>query len=282
MKPMRGTLHYMKKALRFLIFFGVVAITVSATVSPTLAVKPLHSGHNGGGSGGSAMSQTGNDVSWPQCGKALPKGQLFGIVGVNGGLANNSNQCFSSELAWANGSTGGSGQSKAALYVNTANPGNLHVADWPQNGINVYGTCTGEDDQACAYQYGWNLAEADASTRIGANIPATFKWWLDVETENSWEKNTANNVADLEGVTDYFQGIGASVGLYSTATQWSQITAKSVTPISSLNGLDSWIPGAKSLSSAKANCSLHALTSDGKVTVTQYVSKQTDYDYSCI
>ncbi|MEO8282285.1 MAG: hypothetical protein ABI568_02585 [Pseudarthrobacter sp.] len=65
----------------------------------------------------------GNDVSWPQCGKALPKGQTFGIVGVNNGLANTSNPCLATELSWAGSSTGAAGQPKAALYVNTANPG---------------------------------------------------------------------------------------------------------------------------------------------------------------
>src|SRR6478735_5936173 len=65
----------------------------------------------------------GNDISWPQCGKSLPKGQAFGIVGVNNGLANTTNPCLASELSWAGSSTGGTGQPKVELYVNTANPG---------------------------------------------------------------------------------------------------------------------------------------------------------------
>ena len=228
----------------------------------------------------SGAVQTGNDVSWPQCGKTLPGDQLFGIVGVNGGLANTTNSCFEAELAWASASAGGTGQDKAALYVNTANPGNLHVADWPTSGDNAYGTCTGGDDTACAYQYGWNMAALDASKRIGTHDPSTYKWWLDVETGNSWETNTANNTADLEGMVDYFTHVGARTGLYSTAYQWNQI-AGTVAVGSSLYGLDSWLPGASSLSSAKANCSLRGLTG-GTVTVTQYVSKRLDYDYSCI
>ena len=65
----------------------------------------------------------GNDVSWPQCGKALPKGQTFGIVGVNNGLANTTNPCLGTQLTWAGTSKGGTGQPLVALYVNTANPG---------------------------------------------------------------------------------------------------------------------------------------------------------------
>ena len=32
-----------------------------------------------------SSTPTGNDVSYPQCGKKLPSGQAFGIVGVNDG-----------------------------------------------------------------------------------------------------------------------------------------------------------------------------------------------------
>jgi hypothetical protein len=57
----------------------------------------------------------GNDVSWPQCGKPLPKGQTFGIVGVNNGLANNTNPCLKTQLTWAGTSKGGTGQPLVAL-----------------------------------------------------------------------------------------------------------------------------------------------------------------------
>lgn len=253
------------------------SVIVLAAPATALAARPSQ----GGGTSGSTVSQTGNDISWPQCGKSLPAGQLFGIVGLNGGLANNTNKCFASELAWASVSAGGTGQDKASLYVNTANPGNLGVADWPQSGTSVkYGDCVnGADNQACAYVYGWTMAQLDATTR-GVSNPASYKWWLDVETGNSWETNTANNTADLEGMTDYFTGIGGRVGLYSTSYQWGQI-AGTVSSTSSLYGLDSWLAGASNLSGAKSQCSLPGLTG-GKTTVAQYVAKRTDYDYSCV
>lgn len=267
------------------------SIIMLASPATALAAKPSHGGSGGnGGSTGSTSVVTGNDVSWPQCSKALPKGQLFGIVGVNDGLANTTNPCFATQLAWANSSVGGTGQDKAALYVNTANPGNLGVADWPTSNTDPitgvvdsdpYGQCAGGDNQACAYQYGHNMAELDSQTRIGSNNnPANFKWWLDVETDNSWEANTANNSADLEGMTAYFEGIGDKVGLYSTATQWNQI-AGTVSNTSDLYGLDSWLPGLSNLSGAKNACKLRGLTG-GATTVTQYVAKRVDYDYSCV
>ena len=268
-------------------FFGCLVLLLSP--ASALAAKPLsHGGGNGGGGSGSTSTVTGNDVSWPQCNKPLPSGQLFGIVGVNDGLANTTNPCFSTELAWAENSVGGTLQAKASLYVNTANPGNLNVSDWPTSNIDPitgtvdngpYGPCTGLDNQACAYQYGWNMAEADAQSRIGNINPSSFKWWLDVETNNSWETNTANNSADLEGMVAYFEGISGQVGIYSTATQWNEIVG-TVNSSSILYGLDSWLAGSSNLSSAENACKLPGL-SGGLTTVTQFVAKRTDYDYSC-
>lgn len=258
---------------------------VTFAPATALAARPDHAGggHSGGGSTSSVL--TGNDISWPQCGRKLPSGQAFGIVGVNGGLANTTNACLSDELAWAQSSTGGTGQAKAALYVNTANPGDIkdQITDWPSSGSSLkYGTCSGANDQACAYQYGWQRAYEDAQLR-GVSNPSTYKWWLDVETGNTWSTaNLSNNVADLEGMVDYFQSLGAGVGLYSTAYQWQQIVGNAVTATSSLNGLDSWLAGAANLSDAQASCNLPSLTEGGLVSLTQYVSKRTDYDFSCV
>src|SRR5207248_11370792 len=55
---------------------------------------------------GSSAPTTGYDASYPQCSGSYPSNPLFGIVGVNGGLANNANRCLSGELRWARGSPG--------------------------------------------------------------------------------------------------------------------------------------------------------------------------------
>jgi hypothetical protein len=263
------------------IFVALICLisTLIVTSSPAIAATKVANSSAGGTT--FTAAQTGNDVSWPQCASSLPKGQLFGIVGVNDGLANTTNPCFTTELAWANSSIGLSSQPRAALYVNTADPGNLGVSDWPTTGANAYGICTGGNTQACAYQYGWNMARADTG-RIGTNNPSNYKWWLDVEINNSWETVGANNVADLEGMIAYLQSIDAVTGLYSTAAQWGQIVGKAVSSTSNLNKLSSWLPGANNLSAAEFNCSRPGLTKGSKVAVTQYVSRQIDYDYSCI
>jgi hypothetical protein len=145
---------------------------------------------------------------------------------------------------------------------------------------------------ACAWQYGWNRAVEDVYIRFipavqAANLPddpAAYRWWLDVETENTWKSGTfgqQSNVADLEGMTAYFKSIGAQVGIYSTGYQWGQIVGTQVGSASNLNGLASWLAGASSERDAKRNCSLPPLTTGGLVVLTQFV-RTYDYNYPCV
>ena len=218
----------------------------------------------------------GNDVSYPQCAVPLPVGQAFGIVAVNEGMANNTSPCLAEEAGWAQASTGTSRLPKVSLYVNTADPGG-QAADWPQtnydpmNGRYVtdpYGRCAGGNNRACAWQYGWNMADLDAQAR-GVTKPGSYLWWLDVETINSWQSSAPMNRADLEGMAAYFRHIGAKAGIYSTAKQFGPLMG-TITASSPLDKLPDWIPGAKTLAQAKKNCKLAPLTKGGTVTVTQW------------
>jgi hypothetical protein len=259
----------------------------------------------------SGTTTTGNDISWPQCGGSYPTGQAFGIVGINHGLANNQNQCLALELVWASGSSGSTQLPKVALYVNTADPGLAAVADWPTSNIDPttnldvsattvwpYATkCNGDNSTACAWQYGWNRATKDmvwlrAAAGSPVNDVSKYRWWLDVETGNTWEPAPylANNVADLQGMVAAFgyAGIlgfgsaGASVGIYSTSYQWSVITGGSTAvTFPGLKGLPDWIPGARTLSAAQANCSLTGFTTTAKPTITQWFGKPYDGDVAC-
>ena len=237
---------------------------------------------------GTSSIPTGNDVSYPQCGKSLPSRQAFGIVGVNEELANTTNPCLAAEITWAQNSSGTTKRPKASFYVNTANPGHHRAADWPANNDNPitgvavrdpYGACAGGDNAACAWQYGWNIADLDARTH-GVSNPGSYRWWLDVETINSWESKTRNNRADLEGMVAYFHGIGSPAGIYSLPSQWHQIVGTAPSN-SSLYHLADWIPGARTLARAKANCRALPLTRGGIVTVTQWTASSTNSDFSC-
>jgi hypothetical protein len=248
---------------------------------------------------GAATPSIGYDISWPQCASALPQGQAFGIVGVNGGLANNTNPCLADQLAWARTSLGGTSQPPLALYVNTANPAAGLATWWPSSNTypawsptpvpNPYGQCTGGDTPACSYVYGYAKAWDNATIR-GVPDPASHFWWLDVETENSWGPDPVANRAALEGMAHYYLDVlgVAGLGIYSTGYQWTRIVG-GIGPVwsgtesfgpSNLNGLPSWLAGATSLAGAQANCSAPALTG-GLVTMTQYVMNDLDHNHSC-
>lgn len=282
----------MKKILSFVVLSLIVIL---AAVAPAYAAKPVS---------GSRLEPVGNDISWPQCNRTLPTSHAFGIVGVNGGTAANANPCLATQLKWAHNASGVLSQPKAQLYVNTANPGEVinEITTWPTNNTdktgftttNPYGDCTGNNDRPCSWQYGWNrsvyaatevFAPSAAAANVNANT-ADYVWWLDVETMNTWQSGSnealARNAAALEGMAAYYQAKGALVGVYSTNYQWGQIVGTTITSASNLNGLDSWLAGARSLKGAKTNCKNPALTAGGKVTLTQYVSGSLDYDYSCV
>jgi hypothetical protein len=141
--------------------------------------------------------------------------------------------------------------------------------------------------------YGWNRAlDANvdrfvpAATEAGINNDvAAYTWWLDVETMNTWQSGNSaalgRNTAALEGMASYFKFRGAKVGLYSTSYQWNTIVGSTVSSNSVLNGLDSWLAGARNTTDAKSFCSKPGLTSGSSVTLAQYVSKNLDYDYAC-
>lgn len=235
---------------------------------------------------------TGFDISYPQCGHGYPSAGAFGIVGVNGGLANDANGCLGSELPWAQALPGltNPSQPSASLYVNTADPGN-GVADWPSpakgtgGGATPYGSCDGSWSEACAYVYGSQRAGYSYGlvSSLDSGLAVSAPWWLDIETTNSWATSSnssswaALNVATIEGFIAGLQGAGARgpIGFYSTGYQWGAIT----------NGASfgtanpDWIAGAGSLSQAQSNCS--ASFSGGRVALTQFPSNGFDGDYAC-
>jgi hypothetical protein len=275
--------------------FAMSLIVPLSVGLPVQAAKPA--------SGGSTTA-VGNDISYPQCDATLPSDHAFGIVGVNGGTAANTNPCLDVQLTWAHAAVGGTTQPKAQLYVNTANPGEVidQITTWPTNNTdktgytteNPYGICTGANDMACSWQYGWNRAVEDitdrfepAAMKAGVNaVASSYVWWLDVETVNTWQSGSTaaleRNRAALEGMTSHFQAKGAAVGIYSTNYQWDQIVGSTVTASSNLYSLNSWMAGARSLRGAKANCANPPLTAGGRVTISQYISGSLDYDYSCV
>lgn len=254
------------------------------------------------GSAGPAMASTspsagsGADVSWPQCLKTdtskpgpLPSAKTFGIVGVNQGRGNTTNPCLAGELAWAETAKGTGTQPATSLYVMLQDPG-LQADWWPHSDKTrdqvrdvkvppAYGTCNGAESAACAYVYGYDMAYEDATTR-GVSSPASYRWWIDVETTNTWALSKSTNQADVEGMAAYFTSIGAGVGLYSTAAQWQKI-AGTTASTSPLAGLPSWIANTGPEADADTNCYSPGLTPRSRVTLAQFQTEGFDYDLAC-
>ena len=273
----------MRNSLRSVVVTGLAVMTAVLALPGTASAA--------------TTTTVGFDVSYPQCGTTLPSAHAFGIVGVNGGLSTKANPCMSQQLTWAWHSSGAvAAQPKAQLYLNTANPGEYisQVSTWPKtSGTTPYGTCNGTNSMSCSWEYGRERAQnsvvsfftpAAQAAKVDSQ-PGHYTWWLDVETDNTWQSGStsaqARNRATLEGMTAYLTSRGATVGLYSPHTQWSQIVG-SVGTTSNLAGRKSWLPGATSLSGATTNCKQAPLTPGGKVTLAQYVPKNSfDSDKSC-
>jgi hypothetical protein len=233
---------------------------------------------------------TGYDASYPQCAGSYPSNPLFGIVGVNGGLANKANPCLSGELRWARGTPGQKRptQPPLSLYINTANPGANHVADWPSGGTTpAYATCNGKLTNACSYIYGEQRAAHSyrlvvALDPVGAK---TAPWWLDVELAASWAGTYQLNIAALQGFIAGLHNAGAAgpIGVYSTSAQWHEITglAAQTTQTALNRQLPDWVAGTKAtLTQARQNCTTGGFTGVAP-TLAQYRIGPLDADLRC-
>lgn len=229
----------------------------------------------------------GYDISYPQCRGAFPTNVAFGIVGVNGGIVYSPNPCLGtgdgpSELAWAGRRT--------ELYANTGNPGPDLSTRWPI-GQTSPRVCSQDapDSVDCAYDYGWNAAADSYATAVRAYIslgwarpgstrsPVANRWWLDVETANSWRADASLNVAALQGAVDYLESVDvASVGFYSAPFMWADITGGTT----AFADHPSWLAGASTLQGARERCSGDGFTGGG-VELAQYFHQGFDANYRC-
>jgi hypothetical protein len=233
---------------------------------------------------------TGFDASYPQCSGSYPPNPLFGIVGVNGGLANNANRCLGDELRWARGTPGQKRpkQPPLSLYIDTGNPGAHHVADWPKGGTApAYGSCNGLLTDACSYLYGEHRA-ARSYHLVAAADPAaaqTAPWWLDVEETASWAGTYELNIAALQGFIGGLHNAGAAgpIGIYSTGPQWKDITGLTAqtTPTAFNGRLPDWVAGTEAtLAQARQNCTSGGFTGLAP-TLAQYRIGTLDADLRC-
>lgn len=261
-----------------LLLGGMLLVVVQlALAGPVAAARPPDGGGGNGGGGGGSVSR-GYDISYPQCGSPYPSNPAFVIVGVNGGRVYSVNPCLASQLGWGGGAD-------AQLYANTGNPGPALSSYWPL-GQTSPRLCNAAipDTADCAFDYGYNAAAQSFATaqnaysQLGITAsPAGTRWWLDVETSNSWRTDTSLNVAALQGAVAYLVQAGvASLGFYSTQQQWDTITGGT----QAFSQYPSWLAGASSLKGAKDRCSRAAFTGNA-IVYTQYPYQGFDANYAC-
>jgi hypothetical protein len=212
-----------------------------------------------------ALYQAGSvgvDVSYPNCSTVLPKAD-FGIVGVTGGLVYSTNPCLAAQATKF---------SDLSLYVNTG----LNASQTSQHYLKAQEGCNG-DPNCAAYNYGKNAANDAIAYAVSQGVSSS-KWWLDVETENTWSSDVMQNRASIQGAYDALKAHGAAlVGVYSTTVQWNEITG------GWQNGWANW--GASTWTTAKQAakyCKGHEFTG-GPTLLIQFRTKQSkvSQDIAC-
>ncbi|HEX6030057.1 MAG TPA: hypothetical protein VFY90_01420 [Tepidiformaceae bacterium] len=215
---------------------------------------------------GYASGDYGYDISYPQCGGEFPSGDFeIGIVGVNGGKSFTDNPCFAAEIEWAKAHS-----TAPAVYINTNATPKRYVG----------AGCTRRDAACSSYEYGREAAAYAvnyANAHGGADVT---RYWLDVETMNTWSRNTSLNAKTLEGFIDGIRAKGKTVaGVYSTSYQWGRITGGWVPQ----GGLDNWVPVPDIENwpaDAEATCRTTTAFAGGSVVMLQWWD-QYDENYAC-
>jgi hypothetical protein len=258
--------------------------------------------------------QPGADASWPSCprpratARSMPLADrpAFVVVGVNDGLPGTVSGCIDDELRWAGTTTGGSAAPRLAYYVMAADPWTkpelkwVHHPAWPSSNVvagrtvavpeafasTAAGTaCTGgRTERACAYVYGWAMAQ-HAAAIAGLRDPSGHRFWIDVEAERTWSDDQRFNQAVVEGMVAAFTGprasggVGTTTGLYSDHAEWSRIIGR-LRKGSTLDGLDEWVAIGGSTKAAAVDALLHdwPLTAGGRITMVQWVDGRIDRD----
>jgi len=187
---------------------------ISVTIFVLLGLLVTHTG-NARAFGVYPSGTTGRSISWPQCGGAFTSQPgTFGIVGVTGGRAFYQNPCLVSEYHWAQ-----SAQVAPSLIMNLNAPVGT-TAFKAQTGPR--GTCAPTDAVCLSYNYGYNAAQSAFADAQSQGTPSST-WWLNVETDNSWADESAQNTQVIQGAIDFLRSQSITTGIYSAARDWQKI-----------------------------------------------------------
>jgi hypothetical protein len=113
--------------------------------------------------------------------------------------------------------------------------------------------------------------------RGATHTPVRNRWWLDVETGNSWRTDERLNVATLRGAVAYLESRHvASIGFYSATLMWASITGRT----HAFARYPSWTAGASTLRGAKRYCGGRGFTGGG-VEISQFPHHGFDGNVAC-
>jgi hypothetical protein len=139
------------------------------------------------------------------------------------------------------------------------------------------GQCTGNNTGCMAYNYGYNAA-VDAFQYGSSHGVRAGLWWIDVETANTWDINTANNDLTVQGALDALAAQGVVAGIYSTSFQWHVIAGNFAPRV------PEWIATGADAATAQQFCDgTHSFGAGGVPWLTQFgtAGNAFDQDYAC-
>jgi hypothetical protein len=222
---------------------------------------------------------TANGVDVSSCSSDVSSGATFAVVRATNGLPYNSSDatCFGTEVTQA--------QNLAAapeFYMNLADPGRASKGHWNDGGPKACHVAHNYE-AGCAFDYGYKAAEQAVGFARAHGMATGNRWWVDVETDNTWGSTTgapahlAANVADIQGALRYFATHGFPAGIYTETAWWTAITGSSKdfsrTPV--------WGGGAGSAKNARANCKSVSITGGPALLAQWFTDTHADNDVSC-
>jgi hypothetical protein len=187
------------------VWIGIASIAPSLELNAPAEPAAPERAHSGA---------VGFDVSFPQCPKTEPPPGEFGIVGLSNGRPFTVNPCALRLYTWA------AELGTPAIYVN--------VAFSPSYARHVTASCEAAAPaglERTRIRLAWAAGCSEASYALAHAPGPAARWWLDIETANSWSRNSTLNRIAIEAAAATLRRLaGRPVGVYSSARSWWLIT----------------------------------------------------------
>jgi hypothetical protein len=227
-----------------------------------------------------SRTATGTDISAGACDSGFSTGVGFAVIRATAGQPYHSPKaaCFAAETLWAKGLP-----AAPQFYLNLADPGTASSGHWNAGGPKACDT-THDYDTGCAYDYGYEAARQAVAFAAGNGMTAGARWWVDVETGNSWGSDNIDvpghrsaNAADIHGALAYLSSHGFPGGVYTETVWWDAITGSPT----SFSDVPVWGGGADTRANARANCKAVSITGGPALLTQWFTDIHDDHDLAC-